>query len=150
MRHEHDKLSGLAAYLRWHTSRLSLPAYLVCDDAPSDHVSLLECYRQTGKLKIWAGASDCTVWGGAADNWLFRAWHDYCHIGSGMCDKVDCFTADREIELSDWQSNGCSTMLGRIVGIEIAGQASHYKRTGNFVEDQIRFATDRIGGNIPL
>jgi hypothetical protein len=138
-----NHFNGLSQALRAHVARVNLPAYTVADVAPSNHIDLLRCYNVTGKLVIWAGCSDRTIWGGPADNWRFRAWHDLCHIKSGMCDKVDCFTANSEIELSRFQCLGLSDGLGLAVDIEIAGQAGHYAKTGRFVDDQIRFALDK-------
>lgn len=139
-----NRLNGLSDALRAHVARLDMPAYRVADVAPGSHRELLQCYNASGRLVIWAGCSDNTIWGGRADNWRFRAWHDLCHIKSGMCDKVDCFDTRHEIELSGFQCLGLSDGLGMMVNIEIAGQAVYYQQTGRFVDNQIAFALERI------
>ena len=143
MKTTQQHFNGLSQALRAHVARIGLPAYTVADIAPSTHLELLECYNVTGKLVIWAGSSDNTIWGGPADNWRFRAWHDMCHIRSGMCDKVDCFTAPNEIELSRFQCIGLSDRFGMAVDIDIAGQARHYATTGQFVDNQVTFALSK-------
>lgn len=143
---DRSQFNGLTSHLRAHCSRLGLPAYTVADIAPSTHIELMQCYNETGRLVIWAGASHGTVWGGPADNWLFRAWHDSCHLWSGMCDKVDCFTVDNEIELAGFQARGLGDMFGKMIDIEIAGQARHFQQTGRFVADQRAFAAELLRG----
>jgi hypothetical protein len=61
-----------------------------------------------------------------------------------MCDKVDCFTVERECELADYQCAGLGDKLARIVQIEVAEQAKYYGSTGKFVEDQVEFALERL------
>lgn len=135
-----NKLFGLQSALR--IASRGTPQYRVADVAPNTHKELLQCYNETGKLVVWSGGSPNTIWRDA--NSLFRAWHDWCHIQSGMCDKVDCFTVARECEVADFQCIGLGDMLARVIQIEVAEQALYYGETGKFVEDQVEFTLRRL------
>ena len=41
-------------------------------------------YRETGKIHIWTGASENTIFGDEKINHYFRAWHDYIHLNYNL------------------------------------------------------------------
>lgn len=136
--------NGLADALRLAVKRSGMPEYSAADTAPDNHRDMLQAYHATGRIIVWAGASDATVWGDARLNHLFRAWHDYCHIGQGACYQVDCFKPIHEYAVADYQCIGLGDRLARLVQIEVSEQAKHYERTGQFVTDQIAFTLHRM------
>lgn len=136
--------NGLADMVR-HQSRIArTPSYVIRDDlfgmTDRDRVRF---YRDTGKLAIWSGGSERTIFGSARTNYLFRAWHDWCHISSGVCNyaigPLGCFEPSAEYKVADFQCNGLGDSLAKLVQAEVSGQARHFEATGNFVADQIAF-----------
>ncbi len=48
-------------------------------DAPSSIIELCKSF-ESGRLTVWNGASDNTIFACPETNYCFRAWHDHCHI----------------------------------------------------------------------
>jgi hypothetical protein len=90
-------------------------------------------------LIVWAGASDGTIYGDPRVNWMFRAWHDACHIILNAP-----FTLDGERYVAKYQAGCLGDLAGRIVIAEVAGQAEHYALTGSFPINQVKFVTDYL------
>jgi hypothetical protein len=101
-------------------------------------------YIATGRIKINVDHSSGTIFGDQSVNWLFRAWHDYCHL------LVDApFTADgerlaaleqcRQIEQHPGLTTGQKETFKRIVGIEVNGQVAYYVEHNDFPPNQYDF-----------
>jgi hypothetical protein len=103
---------------------------LILQTAPSDEFGLFN----TSSLVIWSGASDDTIWADARVNWAFRALHDALHLETGLG-----FSPKSEIELGRIQASKYEGLLADLVYCEVAGQAEHYLKTGQFVVDQVEF-----------
>lgn len=113
-------------------------AYRVADNAPNTFGDLQACGKE---LVIWSGASDKTIYGDCRVNWAFRAWHDSLHLKTGLI-----FHVDHEIELGRIQASLCdSQLVADLIYCEVAGQAEHYKQTGEFVTDQLSFTIKKMG-----
>jgi hypothetical protein len=109
--------------------------YIVKADAPN----AVQDLKSTSQLVIWSGASDQTVWGDPSVNWAFRALHDRLHISTGLG-----FTIPEEIELGRIQASLYDGMLADLIYIEVAGQAEHFARTGEFIVDQVSFTLNSL------
>lgn len=140
----HSMRNGLADALRRAAKDAGTPSIEARDHAPNNAHDMLRAYYETGRIIVWSGGSDRTIWGPDKLNWLFRGWHDWEHILHGACRHADCFLPSYEREIADFQSRRIPDALGKLVRIEIADQATHYERTGSFVEDQIAFTLDRL------
>lgn len=112
------------------------PRHLVKDVAPSTE---RELFGNIGQLVVWSGASDATIWNDSRVNYAFRALHDALHLKTGIG-----FTPKEEIELGRIQANQYSGLFADLVYIEVAGQAEHFLKTGQFVENQIQFTLDAL------
>lgn len=89
-------------------------------------------------LVIWSGASQDTIYQDERVNWAFRALHDDLHLKTGLN-----FSVDAEIELGRMQASQYSSQLMQdLIFCEVAGQALHFKQTGNFVTDQVEFTVN--------
>jgi hypothetical protein len=109
------------------------------DLAPSTE---LELFNAPKTLPIWTGESDNTIYQDETVNWAFRAIHDMTHIETGLG-----FTVEQEVELGRIQAARIdSDLLAKLFHIEIAGQAEYYLKTGQFVENQIRFTMKQLLG----
>ncbi len=109
--------------------------YIVKADAPSRVQDL----KSTSQLVIWGGASDHTVFRDPTVNWAFRALHDALHISSGLG-----FTIPEEIELGRIQASLYDGLLADLVYLEVAGQAEHFAKHGEFVVDQVAFTLNGL------
>jgi hypothetical protein len=121
--------------LRDETRSLYLPKYVVADKAPETLIEVIRTFKETNKLVVWSGASELTIWGTPQDNYLFRAWHDYCHILGHFSfdakgESATCLMQQSQIE---------SSFLQKALNIEINGQLEHMQATGNFPLNQIEF-----------
>lgn len=131
---------NLYAQLKLETDRLNLPPIDVADYAPETLADVVSHYTTTGRIKVWAGASEGTVWGPAAGNWLFRGWHDYMHVLS-----LGTFNAAGEqLVCSLQQAQVQSTFMQHALHIEIMGQLEYQLKTGHFPVDQLQFFKDSI------
>lgn len=134
--------NGLADALHSAMRRVRVPAWEASDHAPGTVADLLRSYRETGRIVVWSGASERTLWGDPSLNHAFRAWHDWCHVRSGLG-----FDAASEVKLGEWQCGdaGIDGPLASIVLAEISDQAAFYLKTGHFLDgDQVGFALDAV------
>lgn len=116
--------------------------YTVKDVAPSTFQDV----SNESSLIVWSGASDATIYQDASVNYAFRALHDAMHIETGLG-----FDAIHEMELGRIQASKVhaltgSELLATIVHLEVSGQAEHYLKTGQFIEDQISFIMKQLKG----
>lgn len=116
------------------------------DTTPDDGTldTLAGHYNATGRIMVWDGASDRTVFASPRINHCFRAWHDATHLATR-----NGFDAEGEHRTAIAQC-GHVAQLGlsardrrivqRLIMCEVDGQVSYYENTGEFVEDQHGFA----------
>lgn len=142
--------NGLGDAIKLASRALLTPKLVLRDDiGEMTDSDMIGHYRSTRKLLIWTGGSDATIFGNAEVNWLFRGWHDYCHILSGVCNREHgvrgCFEPIAEYAVADFQCIGLGDKLANVVQIEVASQAKHFETTGKFVDNQLDFYADMIG-----
>ena len=138
-------------------SRIFPCGFDVSADAPSTFESLVAHYRETGRVCVWNGASDQTIFADVETNFAFRAWHDSKHILFGLP-----FTREGEYSAMVYQCRDiCALYDGRtaetycrILAAEICGQFDYAQRHGGFPTDQIGFARAYLGnaefpGSVP-
>lgn len=96
------------------------------------------------RLKIWKGASDCTIFGVPEINWKFRALHDSFHI------KFDLgFSAKDELlvnylQQQEFSFDGLPAFELQLLNIETAGQILFYEQNKAFPSDQRKFAISEL------
>lgn len=108
-------------------------------------------YMSTGRIRVWTGASDRTIFGDPAVNHAFRAWHDLGHI---MLQAP--FTPEGEEEVCALQMRQLARIMhgGRsgdeikfmchMLSAEVNGQIAYEKLTGQFPEDQRAFMLQHL------
>lgn len=103
-----------------------------------------ELCRNVGKLVVWSGASDRTVYGDARVNHAFRAWHDSLHL------KLNApFTVEGEtlVALEQARLIG-SDAWAQVMLAEVIGQVGYARSNGAFPVDQVEFIKQYLkGGN---
>lgn len=111
-----------------------------------------------GKLLIWRGGSDNTVFGKPHLNWYFRAWHDLVHVkyNKDFTPKGEAGTcAIQQNQLRKAFREGALRAQGfrpdnktheklidlccKMLHTEIIGQNEYYQEHGEFVSDQVGF-----------
>jgi hypothetical protein len=102
----------------------------------------------TGRILVWSGASDHTIFDCAETNWAFRAWHDWCHWRHNLP-----FTVAGERAVATIQKEHLATVYPgrselarwqRLGDIEVCEQVEHLTTTGQFVADQMAFTVERL------
>lgn len=121
-------IPGLNDHIRRQADALS---YSVADEAPNTPSDL---FGRTGRLVVWSGASDQTIYGDPSVNHAFRAVHDTLHLKHGFD-----FTVPQEMELGRVQAAMFPGRLGDFIYADIVGQAEFFLATGDFPVDQKAF-----------
>lgn len=114
--------------------RLNLPKYEVSDLAPETLSDVISTYQLTGRLVVWSGASENTIFGSREANWLFRAWHDYEHIRT-----MGEFNQLGETMTCLKQMSQVGSIFAEIVKIEVIGQLKYQSQYGTFPANQFEF-----------
>jgi hypothetical protein len=133
--------TGLNTAIKHIASKLFPCGYDVADTAPETLDQLNAHIETTGRMVVWSGASDNTIYADAETNWAFRAWHDWCHWKA----QLPCTLAG-EIAALDMQIEHLKT-LGLLTAFreaalraEVEGGARLFEITGRFPDDPRRFA----------
>ena len=125
--------------------------YDVADEAPNDFEALKAHVAKTGRMLVWKGESEDTIFGCPETNWAFRAWHDWCHIKGGFP-----FTVKGETLAAGMQASQLITVYGcemsrywrKLIACEVVGQAAFHEVTGNFPSDQREFTNAFLDHNL--
>jgi len=125
------------------TSKVLPCGFDVSAKAPKDYLSLMAHYVKTGRIAVWNGASDKTIFDDSEVNYAFRAWHDSKHVTgklpftkAGECGALKRQKADVRA-LYDGET---ADYFCRLLEAEIYGQFCYQEKHGGFPVDQIGFA----------
>ena len=103
-------------------------------------------YRNTGKIHIWNGASDKTIFGDSIINCKFRAWHDYIHInynlGYSITEESIVCDIQKDMLPFTWDFEK------KLIECEIRGQVHYFYRNNKFVENQRLFTIKWLESSI--
>jgi hypothetical protein len=124
-------------------AKLNPEGYDTREDAPSSFEALCEYKRRYGRICVWTGASDHTIFGYKDINWAFRAWHDAHHwLGQHPFtregEQAVMLRQQRDI-LALWGDTARGHELCQIIHAEIIGQRDHEDRWGGFPDNQLGF-----------
>jgi len=110
--------------------------------------AMREVYRETGRLVVNTLYSEHTIFGSPEVNWMFRAWHDSCHLAGDFP-----FTAWGEWMASYRQKQQLRQayrghpeleLWCALVDVEVNGQVRYFMQTGGFPEDQLAFTRKEL------
>lgn len=110
-------------------------------------------HNATGRIRVWSGASDATIFGESSVNHAFRAWHDLCHVTLGAeftrAGEMDAMTMQSDMVALRYGADSVETRLATLwLACEVKGQldyaASH---DGAFPDNQREFAMAWIRAN---
>lgn len=114
----------------------------VSDVAPNTLAEVNESIA-SGRLTVWSGASEATIFGDREVNYAFRAWHDWTHWRGQRP-----FTRDGEVATARDQQQHIRLVYGNgkiskrmqaLVWAEVVGQLEYQELWGNFPTDQRAF-----------
>lgn len=115
----------------------------VSDKAPETFEDLKAEYAARGRITVWSGASDDTIFDDPGTNHMFRAWHDWCHLHGDFA-----FDADGELGAALMQCSQVRDQFGngetaehfcKLIMIEVVGQCQYEALHGEFPKDQMQF-----------
>ena len=116
------------------------------DDIGGTLKKMIEIYKNTGKISIWTGCSETSIFADPKINHKFRAWHDFHHVTKNLS-----FDEIGEKQVCEYQKNDLpkTYIFERILlDIEINGQIEYLLKKGNFVNNQIDFCKSYLRGGI--
>lgn len=118
----------------------------VADHAPATFRDLYQHVSLTGRMLVWSGASDRTIYADSRVNWIMRAWHDSCHLTGSHDFTIPGESAACEAQLAAMRVTfpRAPESWRQAIWLEVIGQAIEAARTGEFVADQIGFVSARI------
>lgn len=107
---------------------------------------LRACHLIGSPFRVYAGASDDTIYDCPETNYAYRFWHDTRHVWLGAD-----FSADAELEVASChlaQAKGAGFGLGTIeyqlLYADTVGQTLFMAQSHRFVENQRQFAFDVV------
>lgn len=139
-----DIVNGAGEAVERATKLAGTPPFDVREVGPDTDTEMFRHYQETGRICVWAGASDGTVFGDRKHNWMYRAWHDWCHIISGVCNRrhgpLGCFEPSAEQDVTSFQLAPLGTAFAEVVKVDTAGQTAYYGLHEQYVDHQGEFA----------
>lgn len=116
----------------------------VASDAPNTFEDLSAHVANTGRMLVWNGASDQTIFADDEVNFAFRAWHDFCHLAGNFP-----FTPEGELKAALMQIDHIRAIYGHtaeadymatLVWAEVVGQVQYNTyHDGAFPANQAAF-----------
>lgn len=125
--------------------RLFPTGYDVAEEAPATLEQLNAHIAATGRMLVWSGASERTIFDDAETNYAFRAWHDWCHWKGQLP-----FNEEGERAAYAMQLDHLRTVYGErpeweaILHAEVVGQFDYAAEHGHFPEDQRAFVASYL------
>src|SRR5208337_2128711 len=125
----------------------------VSDAAPETYEELVALLDAGGRMLVYSGGSERTIYGDPEVNFAFRAWHDWCHW-RGRYD----FSHEGERAACAMQGDHLVTLYGaspqtlrwrRILQAEIIGQRDYFDQHGAFPQDPRTFVAAYLADESP-
>lgn len=144
MEHRPEPLNAALNVAVWTLANRCHPAgWDVADKAPETLEELTQEVTQRGRMTVWSGGSDGTVYADRETNWAARAWHDWAHWRYQLPFTLEGETATAFVQVAhlvDAYGDGADVveMAALLLG-EVVGQAAFYEVTGTFPPDQFAF-----------
>jgi len=137
--YQNKMFNGLNDAIRAAARRANTPRFEVRDVAPQTVAEMFQAYSETGRIVVWSGGSESTIYRDASVNYLFRAWHDWTHLKTGAD-----FSLAGEIYNCRAQAQPVGSELAKLLQVEIVEQAKFFFRTGDFPKDQVLFTIETL------
>lgn len=136
-----------AAFNRFVLSqaRLYCPrGFDVMESAPATLEDATRYWRDHGRVAVWSGASDSTIFGDSHVNHAFRAWHDSHHIAQGLEFDRQGESQTMLAQIRDARFCGADfPLFARLLECEVIGQFDFAESNG-FPINQEQFAREYL------
>jgi hypothetical protein len=123
---------------------LHAPGWVASDDAPATYDELDVTRAEHGRIVVWTGASENTIFDDPETNWAFRAWHDAAHLAHGLLFTIEGETATAYVQAShligEYGDGDDVVEMVALLLCEVVGQAERLARYGEFPADQMAHA----------
>ena len=124
-------------------NRLWPGGYDVSLAAPETYEELVAHLDAGGRMVVYSGGSEQTIYGDLEVNFAFRAWHDWCHWRgrfdfSHEGERAACAMQGDHL-IARYGESAQTRRWRRILQAEIIGQRDYFDRHGKFPEDQRAF-----------
>lgn len=131
------------------TARLFPTGFDTGPDAPNTFEDLMAHIERTGRMLVWDGASDRTIFGSPEVNHAFRAWHDWAHWRFRLPftpegERAACAVQQDHMRRL-YGDNALSRWFCALLEAEIIGQIEYHTAHGDFPVDQRAFVVDWLG-----
>jgi len=139
---------GLNVAVQHIAARYCPTGFDVSESAPNSFNELITHIETTGRICVYSGGSDQTIFADAETNYAFRAWHDAIHFNNRFE-----FTTLGEFETWRAHCRDLFKLFGEnkkthkwadLLYAEIVGQAEYLARHGSFPANQYAFTVDYI------
>jgi hypothetical protein len=127
-------------------ARLAAGRFDACHTAPDTWERLCDRHASGGRLQVYSGHSDGTIYGAPEVNHAFRAWHDATHLklGADFSFGGEIRTALEQLRFA--RALGADAVQLAMLRADTIGQVQYFARTGRFVNDQVRFVARYLEG----
>jgi hypothetical protein len=99
-----------------------------------------DAWNRGGRFSVNTEHSSRTIFGDKRVNWMFRAWHDQCHLIANAGFDVQGEYAASQVQIQQMRHAGVSSpFFEALVDIEVNGQGQYFAETGQFPVDQYDF-----------
>ena len=118
------------------------PKHHTSDKAPNSYSELMQYssdLEQGLSIPVYSGDSDNTIYGSAAINYAFRAWHDRIHIEHKLDFSEQAELSVAEIQYNELIENGVNKNQAFIILCDIVGQVRYYFKYKKYVINQLGF-----------
>ena len=121
-------------------ARLFPLGFDVAETAP-ETLEAVTASVESGRLTVYSGGSDATIWDDAEVNYAFRAWHDWTHWRYQRPFEGETAVARQQVaDLARVYGRTPDVEnMGALLLCEVIGQAEYFAQHGDFPSDQAAF-----------
>jgi hypothetical protein len=104
-------------------------------------------FQERGRITVYSGNSDDTIFGDAGTNHMARAWHDWAHLSLGADFSITGEAAACELQcgqLIDYLGLEDGEPAAGILCAEVMGQVAYYQRHKQYVGRQREFVVQYL------
>jgi hypothetical protein len=116
-------------------------------DAPNTFKGLKQEYERRGRITVFSGNSDNSIFADVTINQMARAWHDWAHIqanadfslrGEELACDLQCTQISSRFNATEAEG------LIRILRADVIGQAQYYEKHRKYVRRQKDFVVEYL------
>lgn len=155
----------MLSHEKFNTARANLSAFVLdqaaiiqnatglyyegAENAPNSYDEVLKEFNQAGqnggRIRVYSGSCENTIYTAAPVNLAFRFWHDYLHFKN----KFDFSRTGEELTALIHCGQvaarfGLGSVEYLLMQVDTFGQVAHFWDVGGFVDNQLNFAAQKL------